>query len=460
MDWDWQADSLGQRELGYLYAKSQQNEFGPCHNSKNNGDSSVQLTGNPFVDVGLGITAARAGLGSFDTLSQNEIQKAISDLRKAMNTLKQLKILASFWSNNPFMGKNDTPKTRAKFETFLSRLGDGSYPTSRGYCQICGRSPVLAVEADRCWFPLAGGRDSDPCTLPELRGKAVCADCMAAVILLPLGCRSCSDGPYFVHVTEADLQIQAVSEGIAVVNAALAANTNESILNKTVLRGRPALLEIASGSLLWDHTQPGHLQRIPASGATMISFSNRGNGACFHQLHLPAGALAFFSAIAEEGVRHVFLAWATEIQKSARDGKRRSLLDELCDDIEDRRSLSRFLFAIVQARKTRLLGRDEYKVLEIYEDVSLRKRERFDALNRLSRKIRQMPGPNKDSFVKRLGNLGSKGSLLDLIKDFCRKESAELTITSNEIRALVEGSASETSSLLYLLCIAEEEEGK
>lgn len=415
----------------------------------------MNLTGNPFVDVGFGIVAARTGLPSIQSVSRDDLQRVINNLHQVVDTLRNFKILASFWVNNPFMGKNLGQKS--KFVSFLQALQSGSLPTRAGYCQVCGRSPVTAEEADRCWFPLAAGKDSDPCTLPGLGGKVVCVDCMSAVIVLPLGCRFCPDGPYFVHVTEPDLQVQAAREGTEVLTAALAANSATGIDHGARLRERPALLEIASGSLLWDHTQPGHLTHIPQSGATMISFSNRGNGTCFNQLHLPAEALAFFGRIAEAGVRSVFLAWAHEIQSFAEGTRRRSLLDELCGEIEGRRSLGPFLLSLVRARKTGQLQKGERKVLEIYEDVALRRRERFDTLQRFADKIRQMPGTNSDAFIKRLGNLGSKGSLLDLVKDFCKKESAGLTITPRELRAITQGPPSETGSLLYLLCIAEEE---
>lgn len=415
----------------------------------------MELTGNPFVDVGLGIAAGRIGRPSVELLSHDDLRKTVGALHSTVAKLKEFKILASFWINNPFMGKNLGQKSR--FTSFLNGLERGALPIKAGHCQICGCSPVIRQETDRCWFPLAGGRDSDPCTLPGLGGKILCADCLSAVVILPLGCRFCPDGPYFVHVTERDLQVQAVSEGIAVLDAALAANIGEGIKHKTRLRGRLALLDIASGSRLWDHSQPGHITHIPRSGATMISFSNAGNGPLFNQLHLPAEALEFFGAIAEAGVRPVFLAWAQQIQDFAKRKRSKFLLDELCNDVEERRSLSPLLFAVVRGRKAGRLQKEEYKVLEIYESVALRKKERFDALQRIAKKVRHMPGRYCDSFIKQLGNLGSKGTLLDLLKDFCKREGTGLKITPSELRAITDGPANETTSLLYLLCVAANE---
>ena len=99
-------------------------------------------------------------------------------------------------------------------------------------------------------------------------------------------------------------------------------------------------------------------------------------------------------------------------------------------------------------------------MLQIYEDIALQKKERFDTLQHIANKVRQMPVRYADSFIKQLGNLGSKRTLLELIKDFCKKESAGLTITPSELRVIDNGPANEVASLLYLLCMAEENGGE
>lgn len=424
----------------------------------------MTLTGNPFVDAGLGIAASKAGRGSVEELSSDDLHRSVQHLHANIQKLKNFKILASFWVNNPFMGKNLGQKP--KFESFLRGLETGRLPAKAAYCQVCGQSPVIneaaaGCQADRSWFPLAGSGDSDPCTLPGLRGKVVCADCLSAVVVLPLGCRSCPDGPYFIHVNEPDLQAQAVSEGIAALGAAISANAGAGITHGTVLRGRIALLDIVSGSVLWDHMQPGHLTRIPQHGAAIISFSNRGTGACFYELHLPAQALKFFGAISEAGVRGVFLDWVKDVQRHFKKGSG-LYFDQLCDCVEERRSLAPFLLALVKGTRDRQrqLRSEEHKMLQIYEDIALQKKERFDALQRIANKVRQMPARYADSFIKQLGNLGSKRTVLELIKEFCKKESTGLTITPNELRVIDNGPANEVASLLYLLCMTEEDGGK
>lgn len=422
----------------------------------------MNLTGNPFVDVGFGIAACLAARSSVEQLSLDDLSRAVETLHANIEKLQTFKILASFWANNPFMGKN--PGQKPKYEMFLSGLENGSLPSRAGYCQICSQSRIINTavtdcQADRCWFPLAGSGISDPCTLPGLRDRAICAECLSAAIVLPLGCRSCPDGPYFIHVTEPDLQVEAVSEGFLAVKTAISVNAAEGIKHETGLRGRMALLDIVSGSILWDQSQHGHMARIPRGGATVISFSNRGEGPCFNELYLPAQALEFFAAITEAGLLTVFRGWALDAQKYAQKFKRKYYLDELCGAVEARRSLAPMLVSFVQGRKVRGLRKEERKVLQIYEDVALQRKERFDALQRIAGKVRQMPGRYSDSFIKQLGNLGSKRTLLELIKQFCRKEGTGLTITPNELRVINDGPLNEVANLLYLLCIAEDDEG-
>ena len=155
-------------------------------------------------------------------------------------------------------------------------------------------------------------------------------------------------------------------------------------------------------------------------------------------------------------MRDVFRSWALDAQDFARKKKRKYYLDELCGGIEERRSLGPLLTSLVRCRKDGRLRKGERKVLEIYEDVALRKKERFDTLQRIADRVRQMPSRYADSFIKQLGNLGSKGTFLDLLKEFCKKEGG-LKIAPSELRVIAEGPVNENINLLYLLCIAEEE---
>lgn len=411
----------------------------------------MNLRGNPFVDVGLAIAAQMSGHTSISNVSATNVSDAARALRSNIEDLKSLRVLSAFWVNNPFMGKNSGQKD--KFDQYLKDLGDQRLPTWSGYCQICGQSPVIG-QTDRCWFPLAASGDSDPCTLPSLRGKTICAVCLSAAVVLPLGCCFCREGPYFIHVGDPDLQVEAVSEGVRVIRESLARKVLEPPKHGTSLSGRLALLEIVSGSTLWDHSQPGHMTRIPQGGATIISFNNKGNGPSFNELRLPAQALEFFGAILEAGVQGVFLRWVQWGQRIARESKRKDYIDQLCDGVEMRRSLGPLLFSVVKDRAKARLGQEEKQVLQIYEDIALNKKERFDALERIASRIKAMPERYSDSFIKQLGNTRTKGSFLELVKRFCKSE--RLTMSSNDLRVIDYGPANEVIALLYLLCVAED----
>jgi hypothetical protein len=319
-------------------------------------------------------------------------------------------------------------------------------------------------ETDRCWFPLAAGGDSDPCTLPGLRGKTICESCLSAAVILPLGCRLCTDGAYFIHVAEPDLQVLAVSEGVKAVEIALAKKAAEGIRHETTLSGRLALLEIISGSSLWDHTQPGYTRDKLKNGASIISFTNEGKGPKFNELQLPAEALYFFSALIEAGLSNVFRALIEKVRPKGKKRQDQDYAALLCDSVETRRSLGPLLFRLKKLRikkkshisgyfeEERLLTREERQMLQIYEEHALNRKDRFDALERIAGKINRMD--HRDSFVSQLGNIKTKDGFLELFKHFCKAK--KLVLTNNEVRILDSGRATELISLLYLLCNTEE----
>ncbi len=310
------------------------------------------------------------------------------------------------------------------------------------------------MEANRSWFPLAGSPDSDPSTLPGLGGKAVCADCFRAVVLLPLSCQLCRGGAYLVHVGDPKLQVEAIAEAFRKINAQLTisksgggAVKSTNIKTETTLSGRLELLEIISGSILWDHTNPECLSSIPPDGATIISFRN-GDPPSAHQLHLPAEALEFLTAIIERHREGLFLKWAKD--------SKALFFERICDDVETRRSLAPILATLVRKRspKKQKLEKEEFEVLQIYEDLALRKKERFDALERVARAVNEMKPIHRDSFIKRLSGMRSKDSFWQLLTEFKRR--AALTISPGDLRIIQESPEIETISLLYLLSTAEQ----
>lgn len=430
---------------------------------------ALRLTGNPFVDAGLGIIAARRGKKSVADLTSEDARTVVAELLANAHALKSLKVLSIFWQNNPFTGIN--PGTFPLYRETLEVLARPEPSAVPGACQVCGTAPRFRA-VNRSWFPLSGGAD-DACTLPNLGGKWVCADCFRAAVVLPLGCRFCKNGPYIIHVGEPDWQVEAVEYGVESVRSQIngRASGNAALKEaKTKLQGRTELLEVVSGSTLWDHTEGA--SPLPTAGATIIAFNND-KSARLLQVHLPAQALAFFGEVLRRDLRPTFLAWAAvcsgETRKEEGAEMRNPLFDQICEDIEQRRSVAPLLAAIVRERAGRtraakgaeappVLPRKEKELLAVYEDTLLDKSERFEVFERLAQKVRTMKETHRYGFVRQLSNLQKKASLLSLLQSYTKSpDKYGLTLTVREIRALNEAPEAEAVSLLFLLCVAEAE---
>ena len=339
-----------------------------------------------------------------------------------------------------------------------------------GCCHICGRDSIFK-DANRSWFPLGASSDGDPCSLPNLSGKFICVCCFSAIVLLPLGCKFVGNNPYLFHMVDPELSCVAAKAGYDAVHSQLVAKAsgNEALKTKTQLSGRVALLEIISGSYLWDTSQGGVLTKRLPTGATIIAFSNAGTSAAWYQLHLPAQALDFFAEIdsAEQTskglLRKTFLNWAAICEKvdytdkTTKAKRINPYYDLLCEDIEKRRSLASLVRAIVRSRPLTqpMLKKEETRVLEIYERVALNKRERFEMLGRIADHINEMEERYCNSFVKRLANIRNKDVLLKMLTEYAHSDKTRLRISRDELRMLDSENAGEIISLLYLLCVAE-----
>lgn len=411
----------------------------------------MQLRGHPLIDTGLATAAIVAGKESIEGVTSDDMRRAVQRLLQDMEGLQRLKVLSIYWHNNPFMGLNKGQKQ--KYEQQLESVIFETPPTQTGYCQLCGASPIY-TKVNRSWFPLAGSPDSDPSTLPGLGGKAVCADCFRAVVLLPLSCLLCRGGAYLFHVGDSQLQVEATTEAFRTINAQLMTAKSGGVITKstalrreTTLSGRLELLEIISGSILWDQTSPERLSHIPPDGATIISFRN-GDPPSVYQLHLPAQALEFLTELIEQNREEIFLKWAKD--------SKALFFDRICDDVETRRSLAPILAALVKKRppKKQKLEKEEFEVLQIYEDIALRKKDRFDALERVARAVHEMKPIRRDSFIKRLAGIRSPKGFWQLLTEF--KRHTDLSISVSDLRIIYESFEPETSDLLYLLCTADQ----
>ncbi len=442
-------------------------------------EKDMKLTGHPLVDTGLAIAALHCKKQSISDLSEADLKQAVHYLNSVIDPTKSnpgplnnLKVLSAYWQNNPLAGHNmgTNGQNVPDYRRILENAAQDSQKQRRGCCQICGR-PEIFIDANRSWLPLGASSDGDPCSLPNLSGKFICVFCFSATILLPLGCRFVGNNPYLYHMTDPEILCEAAKDSFADIKKQLNAKAsgNNELKAKVDLSGRAALLEIVSGSLLWDVNQGGMLTQRLSTGATIIAFSNAGTSASWYQLHLPAQALDFFAELdsapqtSTGTLRRMFLTWAKICEKAdytdktTKEKRTNPYFDLLCENIEQRRSLAFLVRAIVRNRSfaQQNLTKEERQVLEIYERVALNKQERFEMLGRIADRINDMDERYRNSFLKRLANMRSKDNLLKMLTEYAHSEKTSLHISRDEIRMIDAENAGEVISLLYLLCVAE-----
>ncbi len=442
----------------------------------------MKLTGHPLVDAGLAVATLHCKKSSIVDLCEADLRQTVKYLNEQIDPkksepgpLNRLKVLSAFWQNNPLAGHNMGPKAEPyknvpEYRRFLDEATHEIKGTRIGYCQICGRNEIFK-DANRSWLPLGASSDGDPCSLPNLSGKFICVVCFSAIVLLPLACKFVGNNPYLYHVTDPEVLCEAAKVGFDAIHSQLTAKAsgNEALKTKVQLSGRVALLEIVSGSSLWDTSQGGFLTKRLPTGATIIAFSNAGTSAAWYQLHLPAQALDFFAELdstqqtSPGSLRRAFLQWGKLCEKpeftdiKTKEKRKSPYFDLLCEEIEQRRSMALLVRAIVRNRALtqQMLKKEEKQVLEIYERVALNKQERFEMLGRIADRINEMDERYRNSFVKRLANIRSKDTLLKMLTEYAHSEKTGLRVSRDELRMLDNENAGEIISLLYLLCVAE-----
>jgi len=180
-------------------------------------EDRIELTGNPFVDTGLGIIGTLAELDDIDRLTVFHLKSVFGDGKQLIHWNSKLKTFSQiFGTNNPLfhpafgfkkgVGPSDINKNiyKSTIEGLLSEIGKAE---GGSRCWACGKRSDFdfaqiykkAVEAHgetapeekwvgRDWFPLAGSLGSDAQALPAASTPPhICPKCLFAVHYLPLG---------------------------------------------------------------------------------------------------------------------------------------------------------------------------------------------------------------------------------------------------------------------------------
>lgn len=170
----------------------------------------IKLTGNPFVDTGLGVIAYLAGRMDINRLRSQDLFRVHGDGKTLARKNSKMKSMTMIFSNNS-IATNPAIKSPARKIKYYSALTT-AIMNSIGKedlaerCESCGNERSLDVDLlvrrtlvplgfsdstryiGRDWFPLAGSMGSDAQALPAAsRAPNICAKCLFAVHYLPLG---------------------------------------------------------------------------------------------------------------------------------------------------------------------------------------------------------------------------------------------------------------------------------
>jgi CRISPR-associated protein Cst1 len=177
---------------------------------------NIALSGNPFVDTGLGVIAALAGLDDVTALTLAKVCEVFGDGRQLAAWNSRLKTFTQvFGTNGPLFqkgygykkgvgpGEKNVAIYRGTLQAFLDAIPAASKgwpceacggPTDFDFASACSRV-IEAADAKapeekwvgRDWFPLSGSLGSDAQALPGAsRTVHLCPKCLFAVHYLPL----------------------------------------------------------------------------------------------------------------------------------------------------------------------------------------------------------------------------------------------------------------------------------
>jgi len=176
----------------------------------NNADT-IDITGNPFVDVGLAVIASIAELDDIEELTLGRIKETHALFEEELLDVNEhLKSFTMIFTKNSLLVHPSLKPREARrpaYQAVLNNLLNSIGREKRlEICESCGNArsvdfDALCTEAlagplperrfraiGRDWFPLAGSLGSDAQALPAAsRSVNLCAKCLFAVHYLPLG---------------------------------------------------------------------------------------------------------------------------------------------------------------------------------------------------------------------------------------------------------------------------------
>ena len=195
----------------------------------------MQRTGNPFVDTGWYAIAALSNRESVSDITQNDINRILSqyDIADINRKLKSFTMI--FGTNGPLFQNAFKPHNKEIYHDFLEELVRCFQDEPIELCEICGRMHNFNIKniwnqialkyniknkeektIGRDFFPLIGSLGNDAQALPGAsRMYSICSKCLFAVNFIPLAslllkgrliCYESTEEAFSIHLIKCNIR--------------------------------------------------------------------------------------------------------------------------------------------------------------------------------------------------------------------------------------------------------------
>jgi CRISPR-associated protein Cst1 len=269
----------------------------------------IALTGNPFVDTGLGVIASLSGCENIDDLTKEQMHKVHGNGESLARWNSKLKSTNIVFGMNSLILRNQI-KPEGKKILYYSKmttalLNNIGLEDIQERCESCGNPNSLDINKlftetliplgyskgtryiGRDWFPLAGSIGNDAQALPSAsRAPNLCAKCLFAVHYLPLGVILVNGKLAVFQSTSKDFWYALVNTIATEVKERIYANNFTTIGSK-----EGSIAEVTRILNVMEELHGEDLE--PETSVFVWTFSNSGNGPYCHIDEIPNSALIF-----------------------------------------------------------------------------------------------------------------------------------------------------------------------
>ncbi len=314
--------------------------------------NKIELTGNPFVDTGLGAISSIARLANVSDLTLSKVNEVYGNGDQLIRWNSQLKSFTQiFGTNNPLYqygygfkkGKGPSELNKAIYKSTLEGLLSAmDRPEIGERCWACGNRSDFdfaliykkAVEdggkkapetkiVGRDWFPLAGSLGSDAQSLPAAsKPPHICPKCLFAVHYLPIGLILLNGRLAVFQSTSQEFWYDLVSSIV---------NENERRINLgdyTTLGAKEGSRAFVNRLLtLFERLQRETQQDVPEA-LYVWRFTNSGASPDCSYEEVPNFALSFLQRAVREGLRQDIMNLLSSEGKRPQYSLYQSILDK------------------------------------------------------------------------------------------------------------------------------------